>query len=215
LENAERGGAPPPPLTAIPSGTTSLSGVLDVVEGASKKRSGGVRAARTTLGETLAPLGARAYGPLLLFIGLIAVSPLTVAPGATWAIAALTLVVSTQLLLRRPMPWIPRRALKIPLPGGLMRAFVNSIRPIARVADGLVKPRLQILAEPPWVAAAAMICIVAALVTFPLGFVPFASFMPSLAICLVGLGLTAKDGLLLILSVVPLLATAVIASALV
>lgn len=191
----------------------SLSGVLDAVDGSA---SGAQTVSPATLGETMAPLGSRAYGPLLLFLGLIAVSPLTAAPGATWAVAALTLLVSLQLLLQRPMPWIPQRALRVPLPRGLIRAFVNSLRPLARIADGFVKPRLQVLAEPPWVAVAATVCIVAALVTFPLGLVPFAPFIPGLTICLVGLGLTAKDGVLLILSTIPLLAAGgVIASALV
>lgn len=194
----------------------SLSSVLDAVDGTTLKQPAVAGASAATLGETLAPLGSRAYGPILLFLGLIAVSPLTVAPGATWAVAVLTLLVSLQLLLQRPMPWIPQRALRLPLPRSLMSAFVRSIRPLARFADVFVKPRLQALAEPPWVAAAATVCIAAALVTFPLGLVPFAPFIPGLAICLVGLGLTAKDGVLLILSIIPILAAGgIVASALV
>lgn len=200
----------------MPDSADSLSSVLDAVDGTTLKQPAVADASAATLGETLAPLGSRAYGPILLLLGLIAVSPLTVAPGATWAVAVLTLLVSLQLLLQRPMPWIPQRALRLPLPRGLMNGFVRSIRPLARFADVFVKPRFQVLAEPPWVAAAAAICIVAALITFPLGLVPFAPFIPGLAICLVGLGLTAKDGLLLILSIVPLLAAGgIIASALV
>ena len=209
------GGSPSPLEAPLPNSADSLTGVLDVVDQATVEKKIVAGAPAATLGETLAPLGSRAYGPLLLFIGLIAVSPLTVAPGATWAIAVLTLVVSIQLLLQRPMPWMPQKALEFPLPRGLMRAFVHSIRPLARVADIFVKPRLRVLTEPPWVAAAAIVCIVAALVTFPLGLVPFAPFIPGLAICLVGLGLTARDGVLLILSVAPLLVAAgVIGSAL-
>ncbi len=194
----------------------SLSGVLDAVDGTALSHPAVAGAPAATLGETLTSLGSRAYGPLLLFLGLIAVSPLTAVPGATWAVAVLTLLVSLQLLLQRPMPWIPQRALRLPLPRRLMSEFIRSIRPIARFADTFVKPRLQVLTEPPWLTAAATVCIAAALVTFPLGLVPFAPFIPGLAICLVGLGLTAKDGVLLILSTVPLaLAGGIFASALV
>lgn len=208
------GGAPPASLAAgAPNSADSLSGVLDVVDGAATKQQIAAGATAATLGQTLAPFGSRAYGPLLLFIGLIWVSPLTIPPGATWAVAALTLVVSVQLLLQRPMPWMPKRALALQLPRGPMHGFVKSIRPLARLADGLVKPRLQILTEPPWLTVAAAICIIAALVTLPLGLLPYAAFMPGLTICLVGLGLTAKDGVLLILSVVPLLTIAGIALA--
>ncbi len=190
----------------MPNSAETLSGVLDAVDGATLGQSSVAGVSADTLGEALATFGSRAYGPLLLLLGLIAVSPLTILPGATWAVAVLTLLVSIQLLLQRPVPWIPKRALKLPLPRKLLSVFTSSIRPLARVADVIVKPRLQVLAEPPWAAAAATVCIAAALVTFPLGLVPFAPFIPGLAICLMGLGLTAKDGALLILSTLPLLA---------
>ena len=43
----------------------------------------------------------------------------------------------------------------------------------------------------------ALVCVAAALITFPLGFIPFAPILPGLAVILVGLGLTARDGVLL------------------
>jgi hypothetical protein len=46
----------------------------------------------------------------------------------------------------------------------------------------------------------ALLCIVAALVTFPLGLIPLAPVLPGVAIVLMGIGLTARDGVFLILS---------------
>ena len=39
----------------------------------------------------------------------------------------------------------------------------------------------------------------AALITIPLGLIPFGPFVPSLAIVIFGLGMTARDGLILLL----------------
>jgi hypothetical protein len=43
----------------------------------------------------------------------------------------------------------------------------------------------------------ALLVILAALITYPLSFVPIAPLLPGLAITLFGLGMTARDGLLL------------------
>lgn len=51
---------------------------------------------QVTLAAILAVIGRRAYGPLLLVIGLISISPLTAAPGATWLAATVTLALSLQ-----------------------------------------------------------------------------------------------------------------------
>ena len=60
-----------------------------------------------------------------------------------------------------------------------------------------MRPRLEFFAERPWGLIIAFMCAMAALITFPLGFIPLAPFVPGLAIVLFGLGLTARDGVLL------------------
>ena len=77
--------------------------------------------------------------------------------------------------------------------------FVSAARPAAGVLDRIVRPRLQFLADAPWVAAVALLCILAALITFPLGLIPLAPIVPGIAIVVFGLGLTARDGVLLAL----------------
>ena len=62
----------------------------------------------------------------------------------------------------------------------------------------VLKPRLAFLSRPPFISLSALVCIAAALVMFPLGLVPFGPVLPSLTVLLFGLGLTARDGFLLI-----------------
>lgn len=152
-----------------------------------------------TLDEILGSVGRRSYGPLLLVIGLFAISPATVVPGMTWFAAALTLLVAGQMALGLPRIWLPKKALQAELPRDAVRSGVEKSRGFARWIDGLLKPRLTFLSKPPFVNLIALLCIVAALITFPLGFIPLAPLAPGLAVVFFGLGMVARDGLWLAL----------------
>ncbi|MGD9981545.1 MAG: exopolysaccharide biosynthesis protein [Hyphomonadaceae bacterium] len=152
-----------------------------------------------TLDEILDAVGRRSYGPLLLVIGLFAISPATVVPGMTWFAAALTLVVAGQMALGLPRIWLPRNALQAQLPRGAVKSGVEKSRGVARVIDKLLKPRLTFLSKPPFVNLVALMVIAAALITFPLGLIPLAPLLPGLAVVFFGLGMVARDGLWLAL----------------
>ena len=144
-------------------------------------------------------IGRRAYGPLLLALGLFSISPLTAIPGMTWASAAFTLLIALQLTFGLDRPWLPRGLLEAQISAGSLVKAVDALRPTARFVDRLLRPRLDFLARLPFVILIGLMCCAAALVTFPLGFVPFLPIVPGLAIVLFGLGLVARDGLLLLL----------------
>ena len=48
----------------------------------------------------------------------------------------------------------------------------------------------------------AFACVALALITFPLGLIPLAPLVPGISIIFFGLGVTAKDGLVLLLGAV-------------
>lgn len=183
--------SPSTPHTA--AGVHNLCSLLDAMEAQVKTQDGEV-AVRQIFGI----IGRRAYGPLLLVIGVISISPVTIIPGGTWAFAALTLLVALQLMFHRDAPWMPRSVLNIRVSAAALQGFVRRARPSAQVLDRVVQPRLSFFADPPWVLLVALMCAAAALITFPLGFIPFGPVAPGLAIVLFGLGMTARDGLLLL-----------------
>lgn len=154
---------------------------------------------KLTLGEVLDSVGRRTYGPLLLVIGLIAVSPLTALPGTTWFVAVLTLLVAGQMALGMRRIWLPRNARDMGLPRDGVTHAVEKSRGVAKGVDALLKPRLTFLSKPPFVNLVALLVIGAALVTFPLGLLPLAPIAPGLAVVFFGLGMTARDGLWLLL----------------
>lgn len=148
-----------------------------------------------TLGELLAAVGRRSYGPLLLVIGLFAISPATIVPGMTWVAAALTLIVAGQMALGLKHMWLPRWTLEAKAPRSMVRFGLREARGWSGRIDGLLRPRLTFLTQPPFVNVVALLCIAAALITFPLGLIPFAPLAPGLAVVFFGLGMVAHDGL--------------------
>jgi len=176
----------------------NLSGVLDEIEETAEAKPA---SKPLTLGDLLDSVGRRSYGPLLLVIGLIAVSPVTAIPGLTWATAALTLIVALQIAIGRERIWLPKSALNITVGRRDVHKGVEKSRPAARWIDHLLRPRLEFLSKPPFVNIVGVICVLAALITFPLGLIPLLPLIPGIAIVAFGLGMTARDGVWLTLGV--------------
>lgn len=164
-----------------------------------------------TVEEFLDVFGRRAYGPLLLAVGLFAISPATIVPGMTWLSAALTLLIAAQMTFGADRLWLPKAARERKVSRDGLLAMVRHARPWAKRIDVLLKPRFSFLAHQPWLILIGLLTMASALVTFPLGFIPAAPLLPGLAIVLFGLGMTAKDGLVLTLGIAMTLGAAALA----
>ncbi len=156
------------------------------------------------LGDIVEAVGRRSYGPLLLVIGLFAISPATIVPGMTWLAAALTFLVAGQMLFGMQRPWLPRKALRTRLPREGSLQALGKVRPWAARIDTVLKPRMAVLSQPPFVNVVALFVLAAALVTFPLSLIPLAPLAPGVAVVFFGLGMVARDGLWLLLGAVVL-----------
>ncbi|MBL8536742.1 MAG: exopolysaccharide biosynthesis protein [Hyphomonadaceae bacterium] len=180
-------------LDAASDEPSSLSEVLDEVQ----QEVGDERLTppEMTLGELLNAVGRQSYGPLLLIIGLFAISPATIMPGMTWLAAALTLIVAGQMAFGMKHMWLPSWALRAKAPRSMVRLGVREARDWSGRIDGLLRPRLTFLVKPPFVNLVALLCIAAAVITFPLGLIPLAPLAPGLAVVFFGLGMVARDGL--------------------
>lgn len=187
----------------------TLSGLLDRLERHMEKNGRAKPDEKVSLGKILDIIGRQAYGPLLLIIGIMSVSPLAMIPGSTWAFAVLTLLVATQMALHKKHPWLPKSALKLSFPEDKVGGALKKVRPWTKAIDKLVKPRLEFLAHEPWLIIVALLAIVAAIITFPLSLIPFAPIVPGIAVILVGLGVTARDGVVLGLAMLVMGAAAV------
>ncbi|MFN4023241.1 MAG: exopolysaccharide biosynthesis protein [Hyphomonas sp.] len=153
-----------------------------------------------TVGELLHAVGRRAHGPIFMLLGFIAISPLTLLPGTNWLMATVILIFALQVVLGLRHPWLPRRVLDFTFRREHLVQGVAATEKYAHMVDALVKPRLPFLTEAPFIQLAALVCILSALATYPLGLVPFGPLLPSLTVLLFGLALTARDGVVLLMA---------------
>lgn len=183
-------------ITAVPERSAAHpDGLSDVLDELSHNINRDSALGSIRLGVLLSAVGRRSYGPLLLLLGLIAVSPLTVLPFTTSIVAAITLLIAVQMALGLKRPWLPKRVLDIRVPRQAFFAFLDRARPAVERMDGeLLRERWAIMTAPLLVNLVALCVCAAALITFPLSLVPFAPLAPGIAIVLFGLGMTARDG---------------------
>lgn len=153
-----------------------------------------------TVSEMLNAVGRRSYGPILLLLGFISITPLTIIPGANWLLALIILLMAVQVFFGKKYPWVPSRFLKIRFPRPALNEGIEKAYPYVCQVDRFLKPRLTFLTDPPFVQVVALICIAAALLSFPLGLIPFGPVLPGLTVLLFGLALTARDGFVLMLA---------------
>ncbi len=174
----------------------SLGRLLDEVDDLAEEKG---EAAPVAVRDVLRRVHGRAYGPLLFLIGLFSISPATLLPGMNWLVAGVASIVSLQMILGAPHPWLPRRALDARMKASEVRRTLKEAKPWARRFDYWLRPRLTFMTRPPFLNVAGVLCLVAALATFPLGLIPAGPVAPGLAITFIGLALMASDGLLLLL----------------
>jgi hypothetical protein len=151
-----------------------------------------------SLAQIMQAVGTRAYGPLLLVPGLVALAPTGAIPGMWIVTGTIIVVVAIQLLFGRNKPWIPKRALEFSFSRDTLLSAMERGRPYARRIDDFLKPSLTQVTDFPATRIIAIVAIALALSMFPLALVPFAVAIPSSAIVLFALGLTARDGRLII-----------------
>ena len=168
---------------------------------------------KVTLGELLEAVHTRSFGPMLLVPALVAASPLGAVPGMSVVTGSVIVLVASQLLLGWNRPWLPQRLLDLEFDRSRLTSARKTMRPWLRWAERPVRARLTRLTEFPFSRAVAACCILLAMSFYPLAVVPFAVFMPATAVCFYALGLTARDGLLVLFALV--LTVAVIVTAVV
>lgn len=172
-----------------------LSDLLDELDQCAKRAGG-----KVSVEEVHEAIGARSFGPLLLVTGLLGMTPVSAVPGAPTVLALITILVAGQLLLGRKSFWLPRPILKLAVAPEKVRKTVKVSRKPARFVDRLLRPRLTMFTGGVADRLVALVCVAVALVVPPLELLPLAAFIPALATATFGLGLVARDGLLILIA---------------
>lgn len=155
---------------------------------------------RVSLEDLQHAIGERAFGPLLLVMGLVAASPLGLIPALPTVFALAIVLVAGQLVIGRRHFWLPRQLSQRSAPKVRVRRSLAAMRRPAGWLDRLVRPRLGMFVGGFWTRGAALACILLAFAIPPLELVPFGVLGPASAITAFGLGLTARDGMLVLIA---------------
>src|SRR5690606_865281 len=92
-------------------------------------------------------IGRRSFGPILLLIGVILVSPLSGIPGLPSTMGVAVLLLSLQMLLRRKYIWLPDWILRRSISQSKMAKATSWMRRPARFIDRLLRERLSFLVD--------------------------------------------------------------------
>lgn len=155
---------------------------------------------RVTVGDLLERIGTRSFGPLLLLPALISFTPLGGIPGVPTVLAGMVIVIAGQLVVGLHYFWLPGLLLRRSVEPKKLCTSVDLMRRPARWTDRLIRPRLTWLTKEPFVRLAAVLCVLVALTVPPLEIIPFAGTPAWAAIGMFGLGLTARDGILVLIA---------------
>nr|WP_297458143.1 exopolysaccharide biosynthesis protein [uncultured Halomonas sp.] len=181
----------------------ALTGLLEQLDAADTGR-------KIRLRDIVDIFESRGFGPLLVIPALIVLLPTGAVPGVPTLCGLFIAMVAVQLVLGKRSPWLPRRLSKRGFSHDKLHQGVMRVRPWTQRFDRLLKPRLPMLINALAQRLIALLTVLLALAMIPLELLPFASAIPALAIVLMGLGLTAGDGLLTLVGLLVVVAGAIV-----
>ena len=171
-------------------------GPLEAILGTARETVDGTETDLKTIVEAF---GDRAFGPVMILCSLFLMTPIGAIPGLPAAFGLIIIVFALQLLFRRETPWMPNVLRRIKISDAKLEKTRKTVSPVLRRIDSVIKARLPVMISGPAQVLTALLSIILALTMIPLGVVPFGVVAPAFIIGLFGLGITARDGLLILI----------------
>lgn len=157
---------------------------------------------QVSIGELIDSLRDRGFGVLIFIFSFIIFLPTGFIPGLAAICAICVVLITLQMLAGRHTIWIPDRFKNIELGNETVMYGINKLMPVAKWVDKLTKPRFTILLSAAFTHTASVICLLFAIATIPLSFIPAVGTIMSLPILLFSLGFMIRDGLLMLMGLV-------------
>jgi len=162
----------------------------------------GVSGETVSVGEILDTIDNRGFGPLLLIPALISISPIGGIPGMSLITGLLIFLIAFQMIFRGDHPWIPSRLEKFEFSREKFQNGIERAKPWVRWTDRWVSERLTLFSTGPMHYVLASIMLLLSLSYIPLALVPMGVFLPGLANTFFAIGITVRDGLIVIFGLV-------------
>lgn len=158
---------------------------------------------RISIGDLLETLRRRALGALMFIFAVITALPMP--PGVSAVVGAPLVFLTAQLMLGMGA-WLPRIITDRSLSRVDFARVVKAAAPWLARAEGIMKPRLEFLAARPAIHLVGLVAfLMAVILLLP---VPGGNMAPSIAICIIALGVLERDGLWIAIGI----ATAIIST---
>lgn len=171
-------------------GADRLSAILTAIAQAQDKE-------RISVGDLLEALRRRALGALMFIFAVPTALPMP--PGVSAVLGAPLLFLTAQLMLGM-QPWLPRFITDRSLSRVDFEKVVNTTAPWLAKAESVMKPRFIVLAARPVVHLVGLVAFCMSIILFlP---IPLGNMLPSIAICIMSLGLLERDGVWIIVGLI-------------
>lgn len=155
---------------------------------------------RVSVGRILDVMGQRGFGPLLLLPSLLVISPVGELPGACAVLGAILFLISIQIVMGQDTPWFPRALRDITFSGKKFSERLKKMKPFTKSVDKYLENRLSSLASNEIVIRfTAFVCLLLSIAIAVLSIIPLAPLMLGLPSFAFSLGMTARDGVILLL----------------
>lgn len=176
-----------------------LSDVLDRLEDAAEGDS-------IPVSKVVEKLGQKSFASLMLIFALIAVSPASAIPGLTATVAAIVFILMVQMILGRDSVWLPDVILRRELSTERLCKGIGWLRRPVRFAERFLKERLTWLLHRPWLYLPQLLILALTLFMPFMEIIPTSGSIASAVIALFAAGLLTRDGGLVAVSLMLLLA---------
>ena len=129
---------------------------------------------------------------------LIELTPIGGIPGVPTLLALFITLMAIQLMIGRDHVWMPQFVQQRAVGSKKLHKAVGKLRGLASFLDRHSEGRLEVLTEGFAIKLVATLIIALCFTVPPLEFLPFASSLPMLAIAVLGMALTVRDGALVL-----------------
>lgn len=171
-------------------GADRLSSILTAIARAQDKD-------RISIGDLLEALRRRALGALMFIFAVPTALPMP--PGVSAVLGAPLLFLTAQLMLGMK-PWLPRFITDRSLSRVDFERVVATTAPWLARAESVMRPRLTMLAARPAVHLVGLVGLCLSIILFlP---IPLGNMLPSIAICIMSLGILERDGLWILIGLI-------------
>jgi hypothetical protein len=162
---------------------------------------------RIAVGDLLQALGDRAIGALLFIFAFPNILP--VPPGTSAVLGAPLVFLAAQLAFGM-RPWLPGLISRRSMSRSDFYGMIRRVVPWLERAEKLLRPRISVLALPPFEYLIGVVCLLlAAVLVLP---IPLGNMLPALSISLLALGLLERDGYAIATGLIAATVSAVVVS---